>query len=134
MAGYKHSINDLKAEEECYIIESMQDSGFNKRYCIITELEMDALLKHDKGWVKSVKGNEYVYGYKTKKNPNITVYVYSSISPNGISRGCGSDAIRVCAVNTVTNKGIIKSKRINRVPGWDVRLQAKVMDVIKQIL
>jgi len=102
-------------------------------YCVITELEMDALLKHDKGWIKSIKGNEYVYTYTTTKNPNINVIVYSSISPNGLSKKCGSDAVRICAVNTKTNKGIIKSKRVNRVPGWDSRLKDRVLEVIKQI-
>jgi hypothetical protein len=102
-------------------------------YCTITELEMDTLLKHDKGWVKSIKGNEYIYSYKTRKNPNISIIVYSSIAPNGISKGCGADAIRICGVNTVTNKGVLKSKRINRVPGWDIRLQERVVELIKQV-
>jgi len=103
------------------------------QYCTITELEMDALLKHDKGWSKTIKGNEYVYAYQTKKNPNISLFVYSSISLNGVSKKCGTDAVRICAVNTITNKGILKTKRINRVPGWDVRLKERVMDMLNQI-
>lgn len=102
-------------------------------YCVVTELEFDALLKPDKGWVKEVKGKEYVYGYRTEKNPNIVVYVYSTITNDGLGRKCGGDAIRICAVNTVTQRGIIKSSRVYRTPGWSDRTKAKVLEVIKQI-
>ncbi len=104
-----------------------------RKYVIITELEFDALLRHDKGWVKSQQGSEVVYSYTTKKNPNVVVKVYSSINPSGLSKKCGGDAIRVCAVNTATQKGIIKSSRVYRTPGWDVRTKAKVLDVISKI-
>jgi Na+-translocating ferredoxin:NAD+ oxidoreductase RnfG subunit len=102
-------------------------------YCVITELQFDELLQSSKGWVKEVNGKEYVYGYRTTKNPNVVVYVYSTITNDGLGRKCGGDAIRVCAVNTTTQKGIIKSSRIYRTPGWDDRTKAKVLDVIKQI-
>lgn len=114
----------------------MQDDNNNSakgKYVIITELEFDAVCKADKGWTKTVKGNEYVYAWQVKKSPNISVLVYSSISPDGLSKKCGSDAIRVCAVNTVLNRGVIKSNRINRTPGWDERLKTKVLEVIAQI-
>lgn len=103
------------------------------KYVIITELEFDALLKPDKGWTKEIKGQEYVYSFRPKKSPNIAVFVYSSISPNGLSKKCGKDAIRVCAVDTVLNRGVVKSNRINRTPGWEDRVKAKVLDVIAQI-
>ena len=102
-------------------------------YVTILESEFDALLKLDKGWTKEVKGQEYVYSFQLKKAPNISILVYSSISPNGLSKKCGSDAIRVCAVNTVLNKGVIKSNRINRTLGWDERLKTKVFEVLAQI-
>ena len=107
--------------------------GKKGSYCIVTELEFDTLLKVDKGWVKEVKGKEYVYIFKTKKNPDISVYVYSTITNDGLGRKCGGDAIRVCAVNTVTQRGVIKSSRVYRTPGWDERTKAKVLDVISQI-
>ena len=75
----------------------MSDTAKKGSYVVVTELEFDTLLKPDKGWKKEVKGNEYVYSYTTKKNPNIDVLVYSSISINSAcGRKCGGDAIRVC--------------------------------------
>ena len=102
-------------------------------YVIVTEMEMDNLLKSDKGWVKTIEGGEYVYNYTTKKNPDINVKVFSSVTQNGTGRKCGGDAIRVCAVNTKTNRGVIKAGRINRTAGWDERLQLKVMETIGKI-
>lgn len=103
------------------------------KYCVVTELQFDELLQSSKGWVKEVKGKEYVYGYRTTKNPDIVVYVYSTITNDGLGRKCGADAVRVCAVNTRTQRGIIKSSRVYRTPGWDLRVKSKVLDVIKQI-
>lgn len=103
-------------------------------YITITELEMDSLLKADKGWSKTCQKNgELVYEYRSLKNPDIVVKVYSSINKSGLSRKCGSDAIRVCAVNTRTNKGIIKNKRVYRVPGWDERIKQRVIETLNQI-
>jgi hypothetical protein len=103
-----------------------------KQYVTITELEFDALLKADKGWVKTFEFGEFVYSYTLKKNPDVKVKVFSSIS-NGASKPCGKDAIRVCAINMVTQKGILKSKRVNRVPGWDVRVKERVIETIENI-
>lgn len=102
-------------------------------YVIVTELEMDTLLASDKGWVKTIEGGEYVYNYTTKKNPDINVKVFSSVAQNGMGRKCGGDAIRICAVNTKTNRGVIKTGRVNRTPGWDERVKAKVLETIEKI-
>jgi hypothetical protein len=102
-------------------------------YVTITELEMDTLFKSDKGWVKKQIGNEICYEYITTKNKDITIKVYSSISTGGVSKSCGKDAIRICAVNTATNKGILKSKRVNRVLGWDQRVKGRVLELIAKI-
>jgi hypothetical protein len=102
-------------------------------YVIVTEMEMDTLLKADKGWVKQIEGGEYVYHYTTNKNPDVVVKVFSSVTPSGVSKKVGSDAIRICAVNTKTNRGIIKNGRVNRTAGWDDRLKAKVLETIKNI-
>lgn len=102
-------------------------------YITILESEFDDLLKTEKGWTKELKGQEYVYSWQLKRKPNISILVYSSISPDGLSKKVGSDAIRVCAVNTVLNKGVIKSNRINRTSGWNVRLMEKVLEVLTQI-
>ena len=102
-------------------------------YTTITELEFDTLLKHEKGWSKEVVGREFVYSHVPKKNPDTMIKVYSSIKLDGVSKKCGGDAIRVCAINTVTNRGIIKSSRINRTAGWDLRTKAKVIEVLGKI-
>jgi hypothetical protein len=102
-------------------------------YVIVTELEFDNLCKAEKGWTKKIEGGELVYHYTTVKNPDIVVKVFSSITPLGVSKKCGSDAIRVCAVNTVTNRGIIKTGRVNRTIGWDVRTKVKVLETISKI-
>ena len=99
----------------------------------ITELEMDSLLKKEKGWEKNFVGREYVYVYRTKKNPDVVVKVYSSITSQGINKNVGKDAIRVCAVNTKTNKGIFKSKRVNRTQNWEVRVKERVIELLEKI-
>ncbi len=102
-------------------------------YCLVTELEFDALLKPDKGWIKTWKGLELVYAYPTIKNPDVSVLVYSTITKDSLGRKLGKDSIKVCAVNTVTQKGIIKSSRVYRTPGWDARVRQKVLDTISKI-
>lgn len=102
-------------------------------YVTITELEMDELFKDSKGWYKTVVGGEYVYSYTMKKRPDVDILVYSSVTPSGVSRKCGGDAIRVCAVNNTTKRGFLKSKRINRTQGWDKRVQERVMEIINNL-
>jgi len=101
-------------------------------YTKITELEFDEVLKAERGWTKEFAYGEYVYSFRLKKNPDVEIKVFSSIS-NGSSKPVGKDAIRICAVNTRTNKGILKAKRINRVPGWDARLKERVIEMINNV-
>jgi len=106
-------------------------------YCLITELEMDAIFKPEKNWVKEYSGfhKEVVYSKITKNKPWLQIRVYSSLNKNsGLSAKCGADAIRVCAINIKTDKGVIKSRRINRVPGWDSRLMNRVEEVWKELI
>lgn len=106
-------------------------------YVTILESEFDAIFLPERNWVKEYSGHakEIIYTKRFITKPNVIVKVYSSIHKNdGVSRGCGKDAIRVCAVNTKTDRGVVKSNRINRVPGWDVRLKAKVTDVWNTVL
>ena len=102
-------------------------------YTTITELEFDSLLKHSKGWGKEVVGNEFVYSYVPKKNPDTMVKVYSSIKLDGVSKTVGCDSIKVCLVNTLTNRGLMKTTRIHRTAGWDVRTKAKILEVMSKI-
>lgn len=103
-------------------------------YVPITELEFDVVCKESKGWVKVYQGVELVYQYTTKKNPDVVVKIYSSITRNnGLSRQVGKDAIRICAVNTVTNRGVLKSGRVNRVVGWQDRVKSRVLELLQEL-
>lgn len=106
-------------------------------YVTILESEFDEIFSPDRKWVKEFSGHakEIVYVKRFVSKPNIVVKVYSSIHKNnGISRACGKDSIKVCAVNTKTDRGVIKSNRINRVPGWELRLKNKVIEVWNTVL
>lgn len=106
-------------------------------YCLITELEMDTIFNPEKNWVKEYSGfhKEVVYSKIPKSKPWLQIRVYSSINKNnGISAGVGKDALRVCVINIKTDKGVIKTKRINRVPGWDGRLINRVTDVWNELM
>ena len=108
----------------------------DSKYCTILESEFDAIFKPEKGWKKDVSGmaQEFVYLKTLQTKPWLTIKVYSSIhKDDGISRKCGKDAIRVCAINTMTNRGVIKSRRINRVPKWENRLMERVMEIWNQL-
>jgi hypothetical protein len=104
----------------------------SKTYVTVTELEFDSVFPANKNWRKEESGGtkEIVYLKNLRNNPDICVKVYSSIKKdNGIGRGCGKDAIRVCAVNTRLNRGLIKSSRVYRVAGWQDRVRARVLEV-----
>jgi len=104
-------------------------------YCVSPDLETSNTINvtHSPGWLLQKEGKEYVYGYRTTKNPDIVVYVYSTITNDGLGRKCGADAIRICLVNTTTNRGIGKSKRVNRTIGWDDRVKERVLELLKTV-
>lgn len=105
-------------------------------YCTILESEFDNIFKPEKNWVKEFSGfhKEIVYTKCLKSKPWLQIKVFSSLNKDsGISAKCGSDAIRVAAVSLKTDKGIIKTKRINRVPGWENRLIKRVEDVWNEL-
>ncbi len=101
-------------------------------YVVVTELEMDSIFKPSKDWKKEYQegSNEIIYTKCLKRNPNYQLKIYTSIrKDNGRGRGVGKDAIRVCAVNLKTDRGLVKTKRINRTVGWSDRLIDRVCDV-----
>lgn len=107
------------------------------RYVTILEAEFDLIFKAEKGWVKDYSGQaeEVIYTKRLKTKPDIIVKVYSSIHKNnGLSRGVGQDAIRICAVNTKTDRGVMKTRRINRVPDWETRVVIRVTEVWNNLL
>lgn len=106
-------------------------------YCPVTEFEMDAVLKAEKGWKKEYDDQftkELVYTFSPPSRPFLQFKVYSSIKKNtSVSRGCGEDAIRFCCINLKTQKGVRKTGRINRVPNWEIRLQERMTAMIKDV-
>lgn len=103
------------------------------KYCNIPIEAMRDFLKIEKGWVERVQNQEIVFDRPLNKYPFIVVKVYTGIRKgDGQSRGCGQDAIRVCAVNINTNAGWIKSARVYRVEGWRDNLKERVLEVIQQ--
>lgn len=106
-------------------------------YVTILESEFDNIFQSEKGWVKEVTPtqNEIVYVKSLKTKPHLQFKIYSSIHKgSSLSRPCGKDAIRVCVINTNTNKGVRKSNRINRVPGWDERLKTRVQSIWEELV
>lgn len=108
-------------------------------YCNISEAEFDNVLKAEKGWVKTYQQGteEIVYCFTMKSRPDVDIKVYSSIKKSTANaRGCGQDAIRICAIRRLFNGrtcGIRKNGRINRVPNWETRLQDKIVATITDI-
>lgn len=101
------------------------------RYVNIPIEQMRDFLKIEKGWIETVQNREIVFDFSLTATPFIVVKVYTGIRQgDGQSRGCGKDAIRVCAVNTNTNAGWIKSARVYRVEGWRENLKERVTQVI----
>lgn len=109
------------------------------KYTNITMQEMDDLLTPDKGWIKNVVGNEYIYDFHLAKYP-VIVKVASSIRvDSNRARNKGSDAIRVFAVTKASTDvkakvtgGLCKAKRVYRVEGWRDNTKAQVIYMIAQ--
>jgi hypothetical protein len=94
---------------------------------------MCELLRPDKGWVEVEEhAKEYVFDFPLTSRPGVVIRVYTSIDKRTAeARRCGGDAIRVCAVNTRTNRGLVKSRRVHRTQGWRDNLKSRVLDAIK---
>ena len=106
------------------------------KYVTILESEFDEIFKSEKNWVKEYSNNtqEIVYTKNLKSKPHLQIRVYSTLKKDsGVSREVGDDSIKVCAINTVTQKGVRKSRRINRVQNWQTRLETRVLEMWKDI-
>lgn len=100
------------------------------RYVEISIEEMDKKL--DWRWEKSRSGGEWIYEYKLKNG--ITIKVCSSIrTDTGYSRGNGRDAIRICAYNRRTKRGVRGGIRVNRMKNWREILEKKVMRLFNEL-
>lgn len=108
-----------------------------KNFVYIRQEELEYALKsiHPGFAVNNAKfterSNEVIYTAPIQKSQAI-VAVFSSITPFK-TRGCGEDAIRVTLVDNINQRVICGTKRINRTPGWDVRLKERVIELAKSV-
>lgn len=104
------------------------------KYTPITLAEMEAFLNPTDGWKKvagSVSTKEHVFDYELPGHPGVVVRVFSSIHKDtSVARKKGGDAIRICAVDTLRNRGLVKSVRVFRVEGWKDNLHRRTQEVI----
>lgn len=104
-------------------------------YCNISATEMRDFLKIEKGWKETVSvghTKEIVFEFPlVNTKPGIVVKVYTGIVGND-SRPVGGDAIRVCAVDTINNRGWIKTSRVYRTQGWKNNLQSRIEQVVRE--
>ena len=102
----------------------------------ITLSELDDFLQASKGWTPYTptwKCREHVRDFPLSARPGVVVRVYTSISiATGVSRPVGGDAIRVCAVDTIRDRGIVSTRRVHRVENWRENLKARVMEVLRE--
>ena len=101
-----------------------------KHFVTISLDEMKDVLCVEKGWevITEPNSREYYFDFHLTRSPWIVIRVASSITENGIGRGCGKDAIRVYAVDTKNKKGYIKTKRVYRIVTWKQNLQKAVLE------
>lgn len=107
-----------------------------KTYKNITLEDMKDVLRADKGWKLVIEPNskEYLFDFPLSNSPHIVVKVYSGITFDGNSRGCGKDAIRVFAVDIKNRKGYIKTKRVYRIGNWETNLRKAVTKCFNQAI
>jgi hypothetical protein len=115
------------------------------KYTVISLEEMVQVLDPAKGWVNATAElqtgkfppKEHVIQYEIPKFPGVVVRVYTSIHVDTAKgKGCGKDAIRVCAVDTLAKGGagvgLVKVSRVHRVEGWRTNLKARCITVLKE--
>jgi hypothetical protein len=105
-----------------------------REYTTFDIAAMSELLTPDKGWAAVHGYRELVLEWKFRKYPGVVLRVYTSIDrETGFAREKGSDAIRVCAVNLTTKKGLVKAKRVLRVTNWRVNLKRRIWEVMNVV-
>lgn len=100
------------------------------KYYAISRQEMETFLFPQGFTALTIPGTkELVYGKIVKKgNHTVSMRILSGINPDGVSRGCGQDAIRVALF--IRYEGEIcpvgKSQRVLRVKTWAKNLQKAI--------
>jgi len=112
------------------------------RYVRPTRQEFQELLKVEKGWKETTEGREICYccDIRIPHHPtSATIKVFSSLSVSTQEgRGCGKDAIRICAV--YRDNGFVRNRSVYRIApsvsnpeGWIRNCRNAVMDVYRLI-
>jgi hypothetical protein len=101
-------------------------------YTVVTLDQMQDVLKASKGWKQvDCSAREFVYEWKVPQRNGVVIRVYTSIHKDtSVGRRKGGDAIRVCAVDTNRDRGLVKSRRVHRTQGWRDNLRSRVMDTL----
>ena len=106
-------------------------------YTPVSLAEMVELLSPAKGWneVTLDRVQEHVLDWRVHRfAETVVVRVYTSVRiSDDAGRGCGKDAIRVCAVNLDTDRGLVKAKRVHRVENWRINLRKRIESVIAEL-
>lgn len=114
---------------------SKRDKREKHCFVYISKEEMEQALKsiHPGFAVSNAKfterSSEIIYAAPIQKS-QVVVAVFSSITPS-VTRGCGEDALRVVLVDSISQRMICGTKRINRTSGWDLRLKERVIELAK---
>lgn len=110
-----------------------------EKYCFVCihqgEMEQALKLIHPGFAISNAKfterSSEIVYTAPIQKSQAV-VAVFSSITPYK-TRECGEDALRVVLVDSISQRMICGTKRVNRTTGWEIRLKERVIDLAKSV-
>jgi len=107
------------------------------RYVNISIEEMRSFLLSKGGnLTETVVNDEIAFDFPIKRYPHITIRIFTGIAKStGASRGCGQDALRVCAINFADKNrpvGWIKSQTAYRTKNWQFNLRDRTKSVIQE--
>jgi hypothetical protein len=92
----------------------------------VTWEELRGVVPTSSGWIENTAMphvRERVLDLPSKRWPGVVLRMYTSIAVGtDRARSCGSDAIRICAVDVAHNLGVMASRRVYRVKGWRTNL------------
>lgn len=109
------------------------------RYVNISIEEMRAFLLAKGGnLTEGVQNDEIVFDFPHPRFNSIIVRIFTGIAKSTLqSRGCGEDALRVCAVdysNPSAPRGYIKSHTAYRTKNWKLNLRDRTKTVIEEVI
>jgi hypothetical protein len=64
---------------------------------------------------------------------NYVIRVYTTINPDNVSRGVGSDAIRV-GVFSSNGEWLFGSKRVNRTKNWKSSIEQRIFEISSKLI